>query len=363
MIRKPIIAIDFSTTGKGGGPYTSNERLFESSLNKKYEFKKIIYRTEMGRFISVKRIIDLAIQLKYVKPDIVHFSGLGLMGFHIAVACKLANLDKTILTIHGFSADALDISNLKRFVLAFIIEPLTIGLVKYFYGVSKFVTDRKWLRLFKKKNLGYIYNIPYNQNFCKNNISIRKELNISKNNVVGVSVGRITKDKGYHILTKSLKSFLINNKNAIFIIVGSGSYLDEMKNELRELKSLNKIFFLGYRSDVKEILCECDYFVLPTLHETLSIALLEASEAKLPLIGSNTGGVPEIIIPNENGLLVEPGNYKELELSMFALHVDKDLRLKLGNKSKEILSQKFNIQNILNDIDAVYKKLLRSSDE
>ena len=90
MRSKPVIVMDLSSTGKDGGPYISSTRIMNSELNEKYEFKSIIYKTELGRNISIKRILDIKNQLLEIKPDIVHFTGLQLSGFHVALACKLA---------------------------------------------------------------------------------------------------------------------------------------------------------------------------------------------------------------------------------------------------------------------------------
>ena len=85
---KKIVALDLSTTGKGGGPYEQQEDI-NSKLKEKYDFKTINYDTSLGRFISLRRIYDLYKQLKVINPDIVHFTGLQLSGFHIILACKL----------------------------------------------------------------------------------------------------------------------------------------------------------------------------------------------------------------------------------------------------------------------------------
>ena len=88
--RKPVVAMDLSTRGKGGGPYTSTMRLMQSALKESYEFRVISYDPSLGRGISWKRIRDLRRQIDEVDPDIVHFTGLQLSGFHIALASRLS---------------------------------------------------------------------------------------------------------------------------------------------------------------------------------------------------------------------------------------------------------------------------------
>ncbi|MDD4781722.1 MAG: glycosyltransferase [Tissierellia bacterium] len=355
-MNKPIVAIDFSSTGKGGGPYTSNRRVVESDLKEMYDFIPFIYKTEMGRFISLRRINDIKKQLQKIKPDIVHFSGLGLMGFQIAIACKLAGIKNTVMTVHGFSSDAQDISLIKRKIMSLLIEPLTIVMSKKVYGVSSFVANRKLLKLFKKKNCGFIYNIPPLQKSYIAN-SLRNDLGINKNDIIVASVGRITKDKGYHILEEVISKFN-GYKNLKFVIVGDGLYLNQMKRNLSEQIKQNQVFFLGYRSDVQQILSDCNIFVLPTLHETLSIALLEASTENLPLIASNTGGVPEIIKNGFNGILVKPGSSSDLYNAILKLYGNRSICEIYGINANLYIKEKFNVQSIISKIDSVYKTIL-----
>lgn len=357
MIKKPRVCIDFSTTGKGGGPYTSNYRVINSGLKEKYEFVPFTYRTDLGRFVSYKRIKDLKQQLVKLKPDLVHYSGLQLMGFHIAVACRLAGIKKSVVTVHGMSSDALNISWIKKSILTYLLEPLTILLSSRFYGVSEFVSKRKMLRIFKRKNLGFIYNLPPNIKLDKSSFSIREELGIDDASKLAITVGRIIKDKGYHIFDEVILKCQ-NQKDLKFIIVGDGLYLKEMKEKLRCLVENKQVFFLGYRSDVQNILKDCDFFILPTLHETLSIALLEASQAGLPLVASNTGGVPEIVKDGVNGFLVEPGNVEELYNAINSLYCDEIICKKFGVNAQQLVKENFNPIDIEAQIHEVYKKIL-----
>jgi len=356
-MKKPVIAIDLSTTGKGGGPYTSTQRIINSKLNEKYNFRILYYKTELGRFISFWRIRDLTRQLKIIDPDIVHFTGLQLSGFQIALACKLAGIRNTVMTVRGFSGDMIYLHSYKKLIVSFIIEPLTLLLTKNIYGNSEYVSSRKVLRLFKYKLNNSIYNYPPNIYKSDNSDDIRKELGISCDDNVVVSVARINKDKGYSVLTKAIM-MCSRIEKLKFIIVGKGEYLQEMKNRLKNQIALGQVFFLGYRSDVQRILSGCNIFVLPTLHETLSGVLLESSVEGLALIASNTGGIPEIIENEYNGLLVPPGNVDLLFLAIKRIHFNNELREFLGANAKEKIKKDFSPREIDKKINDIYKSLL-----
>lgn len=353
---KPIIAIDVSTIGKGGGPYVNSIRLMSSKLKNKYEFKKVKYKTEIGRGISIKRILDIKNQLLEIRPDIVHFSGLQLTGFHIAIACKLAKINRSIITIHGFSGDAINFNLLKKTILTFFIEPITLLLTKRFYCVSKFVASRSLIKIFNCKNEGVVYN--FLPSSYKHHSNIREELKLSKSDLIIVSVGRITKDKGYHIFEAVILK-LKEEKNIKFIVVGYGDYFNTMKKKLNSLINNKKVFLLGYREDVQQILNASDIFVLPTLHETLSNALLEACVEGLPIVASNTGGVPEIVENKYNGLLVPPGDISAFVKSIKLLINSSELRLFFSKNSKKRIYRTFSNIVIEKQIDEIYSKLIK----
>ena len=148
-------------------------------------------------------------------------------------------------------------------------------------------------------------------------------------------------------------------KNLIFIIVGIGDYHLEMQEQLSKMIYKKQVFFLNYRQDIQLILKECDIFILPTLHETLSIALLEASVEGLALIASNTGGVPEILENKYNGLLFTPGNVNELVNSIKTISSDKKIREYFSNNAKIRIEEKFSSQIIQEKIDNMYKSVLK----
>lgn len=81
MNKKPVIAMDLSSTGLGGGPNISSSRVMNSDLRFKYDFVSFTYKSELGRGISIKRIIDIRNQLKQLKPDIVLFLVCNFLAF------------------------------------------------------------------------------------------------------------------------------------------------------------------------------------------------------------------------------------------------------------------------------------------
>ncbi|GGH74525.1 glycosyltransferase [Phaeocystidibacter marisrubri] len=357
-VSKPVIAMDLSTAGKGGGPFTSTTRLMESELKESYEFRTIWYDVSLGAGVSWKRILHLRDQIREIKPDIVHYTGLQLSGFHMAVACRLAGVKRTVVSVRGFSGDALYFSKIKSFLLTYILEPFTLLSATRAVGVSKYVANRKALRILKSKTRSFIYNFPPPVSQSISRDDIRKELKIPADQVVAISVARITKDKGYHIFKDSIRS-LSKQTNLTILIVGRGEYLDEMQEELSDQIAKGQVVFLGYKANVGDYLNASDIFVLPTLHETLSVALLEASSYHLALVASNTGGVPEIVIDGHNGRLVEPGNASELSEAIAELVASVEKRKEFGHNAFNRVNTTFDRRRLESQWDELYKTILK----
>lgn len=352
MTSRPKILLTFRIGGENGGPYVSHKRIMESSLSEKYEFVPLMLENPR-RMRKPKVFINLVKQIKSVKPDIVHLAGLQSEGFLTMLACKLAGV-KTIVAVHGSSTEALGFSKLSNFIFRYI-EKFTIRNADLCYGVSDYVSN--WDILKKAKcNFGTIYNIV-NFRSGDENASLRKELNIPKEDIIIVSTGRITRDKGYDVLFPVMTGILSKYNNVKFVIAGDGAYKEELSQKISEEKLNDEIFLLGYRDDIGNILTSSNIFVICTKHETLCISLLEAADSGLPLVATNVGGIPEII-DDSCGFLVENMNVEGFVKALSFLIENKEKCEEMGNNAKEIVANKFNENIILSKIDQAYRLVI-----
>lgn len=350
------IMITFREGGENGGPFVSHQRIMKSSLKNKYEFIPLYIPKGRLGVLNIKVILKLIKKINEAKPDLIHFTGLQLEGFHVMLACKILKI-KTILAIHGSSLEALSFSKIKKDILN-ILEILTLKNVSGAYGVSEYVSSWTRVKRYCKNYYGHIYNLPNKEYSTKENKNnIRKELGILEDEIVVVSTGRITKEKGYKILEESIKNIKVDEKVA-FVIVGDGEYKNEMEQNLQEHCSEKKIYFLGYRNDVEKILNESDIFVIATLHETLCNSIIEAGNQRLAIVATNVGGIPEIIDNEINGYLVEINNSIQLKEALEKLIVNKELRSKFSQLIKKKIDEKFQENKILDKIDSMYWSLL-----
>jgi glycosyltransferase involved in cell wall biosynthesis len=117
--------------------------------------------------------------------------------------------------------------------------------------------------------------------------------------------------------------------------------------------------FLGVRADVPEILTAMDVFVLPSLTEGISNAILEAMACGLPVIATDVGGNPEIVIHEHTGMLVPLSKPEALSHALKVLLGDVNIRVKYGDNARKMIEEKFSLQRMVREYEEVYEMLIK----
>ncbi len=147
------------------------------------------------------------------------------------------------------------------------------------------------------------------------------------------TVGRLTEVKGHDILLKSFAKVIREFPDSCLVIAGEGRLEQELRALAKALNINNKVFFLGFRNDIPNILRAYDCFVLPSLSEGHPLSLLESMAACVPVIASNVGGVPEILDGFNSNMLVRPSSVEDLSTSMIMMgHTDETKRDAVGKE-------------------------------
>jgi L-malate glycosyltransferase len=105
-------------------------------------------------------------------------------------------------------------------------------------------------------------------------------------------------------------------ENLLWAIIGEGEYRSELERMIKEKKLENKIYLLGFKKDASKFMGAFDAFLLPSLSEAFGYVLLEAGFAKVPVITSKVGGIPEIIENDVTGILFMPKSAREISSSI-----------------------------------------------
>ena len=147
------------------------------------------------------------------------------------------------------------------------------------------------------------------------------------------------------------------NVKARLMMVGEGPERETAENLVRELDIRDRVLFLGQSNEIDKILCFSDLFLLPSETESFGLAALEAMVHSVPVISSNTGGLPEVNIDNFSGYLHEVGDVKAMANSAISILKDPENLVKFKKQAGEA-AEKFDINNIVPMYEELYQKAM-----
>lgn len=185
---------------------------------------------------------------------------------------------------------------------------------------------------------------------------LREELKLPDGNIV-IYTGRLESGKGLEILLNSWREVSNQFPKAYLVIIGEGSLIHELM-QMNRSSAGGQVYFLGKTDGISRYVQAADIFVLPSLAEGLSNALLEAMSCGLAVVATNIGGTREIIIDNDNGLLVEPGNALELSKKISSLLPDESEIERLGRKARKTIEDNYRIELVAQRYVEIYAALL-----
>ncbi len=137
------------------------------------------------------------------------------------------------------------------------------------------------------------------------------------------------------------------------LIVGEGRDEKQLK-EMAKKMGINATF-LGKREDVPELLQVMDVFVLSSLYEGLPVSLLEAMASGLPVVVTNVGGMPEVVVDGKTGFIVQPGRAEELSERVKELLLNKELRRRFGSEGFLRVKKEFSLDKTVSEIEQLWR--------
>jgi len=187
--------------------------------------------------------------------------------------------------------------------------------------------------------------------------SLRNELHIDKNIVIGY-LGRLSPVKGLIYLIRAVKQVQTKYPNIVLLIVGDGALRKDLEMMAEDLGI--KAIFAGWQTDTTPYYSIMDIFVLPSFFEGLPNVILEAMAMGKPIVATNIGGNPDLVVHGQNGFLVSPGNVESLADAIETLILNADLRVKMGCESSDMIRERFDWNVIAPHIEKVYTGILTS---
>ena len=188
--------------------------------------------------------------------------------------------------------------------------------------------------------------------------AVRRDLGLPEGLAVIGLVGRLDHwGKGHKELFTAMAQ--LRERHPVHaLIVGGGRRKDEVRALAAGLGLADAVHFLGQRQDVPDLLNAMDIFVLPSYSEGVSLALLEAMAAGLPVIATAVGGLPEVVTDGETGLLIPPRDAAALARALARLLDDPDGAKALGDRARQHVRAHYSLDRLGREINEIYEELV-----
>lgn len=171
-------------------------------------------------------------------------------------------------------------------------------------------------------------------------------------------VARLDPQKGHTFLLDAIRKCLDQWGDSLsLLVVGKGGEEARLKEQAASLGLQDRVFWMGARRDIPEILRALDLFVMPSLWEGLPLSLLEALASGLPVIATSVGGVGEVIEHGKSGLLISPKNVDELASSIHLLYLGPEQREALGAGGLARVMEMFSQDKMVSELFSLYRKV------
>jgi glycosyltransferase involved in cell wall biosynthesis len=182
--------------------------------------------------------------------------------------------------------------------------------------------------------------------------------NLSTSGKIIGTVGRLIPSKKFDILIKAMPHVLRQVPDAHLWVVGDGPERSSLARLAESLKLTDSITFRGYRSDAAELMRRFTVFAFPSVKEGFGMVLLEAMAGCIPIVACNISSIPEIVIHEKTGLLVEPESPKAMAHAILNLLENSEYRSTIGNAGLQRLKNDFTIDKMVQNTYAIYKRFL-----
>lgn len=300
-------------------------------------------------------IWQLARLLRKEKLDIVHTHQYTPY-FYGATAAIFSSRSKVIFTEHGRHQP--DRVRPRRIIYNQFLNLFTGRIT----GVSNFSKDS--LVRYEKLPASKIDVIYNGINLEEFKISVdreakRMELGIDRDEIAIGMIGRFDPVKNHSLLLEAFKEVIKSIPKAKLLLIGDGPLRESLQSTVYSLQLERNVIFLGIRRDIPQVLQALDIYCLSSIAEATSLTLLEAMATGLPVVATDAGGNPEIVLRDQTGILVSPSNYIEFAKAIITLAQDSEKRRRMGEAGKKRVKSLFTMDKMLEQYENLYLSLTK----
>lgn len=189
---------------------------------------------------------------------------------------------------------------------------------------------------------------------------IKEELFLAnENSLIIISVAELHERKGLKYLIEAIPEVSVKFPNTKLVIVGEGPERSELEKLVKKFGIENHVILTGRQKEIPKLLKCADIFVLPSRREAFGLVILEAMITGLPIIASETGGIPEIITDKKTGILVKPENSSAISAALIDLIAHPEKRQKLSAAGEKLVHEKFEAKKMAEEYEKIYEEYLK----
>ena len=315
-----------------------------------------------GRFkFDFKVLKELHDFINNYSIDILHTHGLkpNFYGYILSKFTKLPIIATTHSWISNPIEQYLKSNNLTLFsALQYHFDQKLLRKFDKIIAISEFIQNKLVGNKIELKKIELIYNGVNISDYYHSTLNIRSEFTINNDSIIVATAARLSIEKGLIYYLEAAKKVLEIYENTIFLLTGSGPLLKKLQTKTLEHGIKKNVLFTGFRTDMAAVYKSIDIFILPSIREGMPMVLLEAMASSKPIIATNVGGISEIITNNLDGLLVEPGNSKDLALSIIRLIQSEKLKESLAKNAYQTVQDRFSVQKTTQKYYKCYREVL-----
>ncbi|MCM3610956.1 N-acetyl-alpha-D-glucosaminyl L-malate synthase BshA [Planococcus sp. MERTA32b] len=258
-----------------------------------------------------------------------------------------------VTTLHGTDITVLGSDSSLKEAIRYGIEKSDVVT-----AVSNSLRDQTYELIDPDQNIETVYNFVDEREYqLKDSGHLKEELGIKEDEKVVIHVSNFRKVKRVGDVVDTFRR-IRQRVSSKLLLVGDGPEMSGIQEQVRELELEEDVLFLGKRDNLSELYNISDLKLLLSEKEAFGLVMLEAMACGVPGIGTNIGGIPEIIESGKNGYLVELGDTEQAAFHGVALLSESEIGDRLKAGAIETAASKFHSSRILKEYEEIYERLL-----
>ena len=329
----------------------------DSDILKVENARNIDLGTKKSGSFSFKLIKNLVALIKNEKPDVVQCNGSDTLKYMVAASFFTSKIPITYRNISTISEWIDSPVKLKvyRYLFKKVAHVTSVG--------SESIQDLISTLEYPEEQTSVIRRgIPIKEiKSSQIDHSLRNELELKDKDKIVMHIGNFSPEKNHEFLLDIFSEVKEENPGIKLVCVGNGVTFQTIKQQIKTQNLENSVFLLGFRKNIPELLAQADCFVLASKIEGVPGVILEAASQRVPSVATKVGGVPEVLINNKTGFVIENFDKKEFKKRVISLVTSPVLNKEMGDNAFNLVQQEFNPLKNAKKFEKLYARLANIS--